>query len=497
MKKLQKNTIKIITILCISLFISCDEYLSELPDNRAEIDSPKKISALVTGAYSEGNYQLMAEIMSDNATSRSNIRNYINELLHEEMFTWKTNFDDNQDTPTFFWANSYEAISQANQTLESIRDLEDKFNLDAQKGEALLARAYAHFMLVNFWGKHYNPSTSESDLGVPYVLEPETKLIKEYTRNTVEEVYGFIEKDLLEGLNLVQDRDNNPKFHFSKEAGNAFAARFYQYKGDWDNVLLHANEILSNPVEQIRDLLAYQNLSYAQRTLLYSNTLEDANILVGSTSSWWARNFFRTNYGLSVINSDAIFRSDNPFNKNWAYDVFGSNEAFNLPKFDEYFKVTNQSAGTGNGFTGLVLFGYDEVLLNRAEAYAMKEDYENCLKDLNDFLSKRTEDYDATTDVLTEDMVVAMFPVIPNQLTPFYGFVSDKQTSFINAILTYRQKEFYHEGLRWFDVRRFNIAIKRYFRKDDIDIELSKEDLRKQLQIPESAINFGITPNPR
>ncbi|WP_157603699.1 hypothetical protein [Polaribacter atrinae] len=48
MKKLQKNILKITTIISLFLLISCDDYLSELPDNRAEIDSPEKISALVT-----------------------------------------------------------------------------------------------------------------------------------------------------------------------------------------------------------------------------------------------------------------------------------------------------------------------------------------------------------------------------------------------------------------------------------------------------------------
>ncbi|QTD38620.1 RagB/SusD family nutrient uptake outer membrane protein [Polaribacter batillariae] len=498
MKKLQKHIFKITTVLVFSLLtVSCDDYLSELPDNRAEINSPEKISALITGAYSQGNYQLIAEIMSDNATSRSNIRSYINVLLHEQMFTWDISLDENQDSPTFFWSNSYEAISQANQALSSIKKLEGQFNLDAQKGEALLARAYAHFMLVTFWGKQYNPSSANSDLGVPYILDPETELIKPYKRNTVQEVYDLIEKDLLEGLNLIQNREKNPKYHFSKESGAAFATRFYLQKGDWDKVIFYSNQILTNPRLQIRDVVEYSNLSYSQQTLQYSNSLEDANLLLNSTSSWWARNFWRTNYGLSFLNTEEIFQQDNPFNKNWAYGIFGSNEASNVPKFDEYFKITNQSAGTGRGYTNSVLFGFDEVLLNRAEAYTMKEDYTNAIKDLTDFLSKKTENFNPSTDILTEDMIVSLFPVTTGRLTPFYGFISDKQNSFINAILKFRQKEFYHEGMRWFDVKRFNIAIKRYYRKEDKEIELTKEDLRKQLQIPESAINFGITPNPR
>ena len=74
---------------------------------------------------------------------------------------------------------------------------------DAVKGEAYLTRAYGHFMLVNLFAKHYDPETAAQDPGVPYVLEPETEFIKEYSRGTVEDVYDNIEDDLEEGLDLV------------------------------------------------------------------------------------------------------------------------------------------------------------------------------------------------------------------------------------------------------------------------------------------------------
>lgn len=63
-----------------------------------------------------------------------------------------------------------------------------------------MARAYSHFVLVNLFGKHYNTSTSSTDLGVPYMTAPEVTLNPQYTRNTVAEVYAAIDKDLAEGL---------------------------------------------------------------------------------------------------------------------------------------------------------------------------------------------------------------------------------------------------------------------------------------------------------
>ena len=70
-----------------------------------------------------------------------------------------------------------------------------------------------------------------------------------------------------------------------------------------------------------------------------------------------------------------LVSATNPFGKNWAYDIYsgGNDVTQNMPKYREYFKLTNPTAGTGYAFTANVLFTIDELLLNRAEAYAMKE----------------------------------------------------------------------------------------------------------------------------
>ena len=39
--------------------------------------------------------------------------------------------------------------------------------------------------------------------------------------------------------------------------------------------------------------------------------------------------------------------------------------------------------------------------------------------------------------------------------------MSIKQLAMVKTILGFRQQEFIHEGLRWFDIRRFYISVKR------------------------------------
>ena len=191
----------------------------------------KKINQLIISAYPQGNYHAMASIMSDNADDKETSENNQTET---ELYQWKEVIGEGKDTPTYYWMRCYNAIAHANQALASIEELGGGTSFNAQKAEALLCRAYAHFMLVNLWSKHYNPATASNDMGVPYVLKPETELLVTYKRQSVKQVYDMIEKDLTTGLPLIGDSYEQPKFHFNKLAANAFAARFYLYKGDWD-----------------------------------------------------------------------------------------------------------------------------------------------------------------------------------------------------------------------------------------------------------------------
>ena len=45
---------------------ACDKFLDVNPDNRATIDSEDKVIKLLTSAYSNNDYLLMTELMSDN-----------------------------------------------------------------------------------------------------------------------------------------------------------------------------------------------------------------------------------------------------------------------------------------------------------------------------------------------------------------------------------------------------------------------------------------------
>ena len=78
----------------------------------------------------------------------------------------------------------------------------------------------------------------------------------------------------------------------------------------------------------------------------------------------------------------------------------------------------------------------------------------------------------------------------------FYAFAYDCNTEYGQVSLCLNSEEFFQEGLRWFDIRRFHLAVKRSS-KSSYYFPLEKEDLRKVLQIPTEAIQRGLTANPR
>src|SRR3954469_22576656 len=234
---------------------SCKKFLEQPPDNRAVLNSPEKVSQLLATAYPQANYMAFCESISDNVADKGaggQDRTNIDPFFFQDVD------NKDQDSPEFYWDGCYTAIAAANQALETIRNAADSNLYKAQKGEALVCRAYAHFMLVTLFSKPYNGrsgSTSTTDLGIPYVTTPEKIVFQKYDRKTVAYDYQMIEQDLLQGLSLIDETKYTIKsYHFNKAAANAFAARFYLFKQDYAKVITYANAVFSsgNPTSLLR-----------------------------------------------------------------------------------------------------------------------------------------------------------------------------------------------------------------------------------------------------
>lgn len=497
-------------IWVLPVLTGCNSFLDTIPDDRTVIDSPDKIKELLVSAYPEGQYMLFTEFMSDNAADKGSWRLSVYPRRQEEAYFWEDATEETQDTPPYYWAGCYSAISAANHALEAIGELPHSEEYEKYKGEALVARAYAHFMLVNLWAEHYDPATAATTLGVPYVTVPEKEALVIYERNTVEEVYEKIESDLKAGLPLIRDNAYDaPKYHFNRAAANAFAARYYTWRGnDWDKVIEYATNVLGQGAafaSQLRDYannytpISSNSTQYSQR---YTSADEPAILLLINASSIWWRAAGYGRYGMDIDIKKEIY-NNKPFTGNWEYADYGTAPHYTRNKFTEYFKYSYPGSSSGLPYILCPALTVEELAFNRAEAYVMQKRYAEALVDINTFLSKRIKNYNASSHNLTLAKVNDFYGSTKNaalypDLFPYYKAELDRdQMNMLKCITDMRRKEFCQEGMRWFDIKRFHLSVTHNVYGSNEKKVLTGDDPRRVLQIPGGALSYGMKPNPR
>ncbi|MGZ8523161.1 MAG: RagB/SusD family nutrient uptake outer membrane protein [Chitinophagaceae bacterium] len=477
--------------LLIVTGFSCKKFLDKEPDNRASIGTPEKVSQLLGTAYPQGNYQAFAETMSDNV---ADLGSGGTDNVIRDPFYFIDSKENQQDSPEFYWYSCYSAIAAANQALKTISEAANPNEYSAQKGEALVARAYAHFMLVNFFAKFYDEATAASSPGIPYVTEPEDVFIKQYDRKTVKHVYDMVEQDLLEGMPLIQDNAYTvPKYHFNRAAAYAFATRFYLFKKDYAKVIQYANLVVpgNNFAANLRGWnTTYRNITDVLELFkIYARSTETANLLLVETSSVWSRYYYTSRYAVDQNKMSQIIPRPDPLTTgNFAFSLYSLGDNQLVPKIDEYFVKVSVNAEIGIPYVMVPLFTVEEVLFNRAEAYAYTNNYTAAIADLNTYASRRIINYSASTHNITEAKINSVFGT------------TNTRDGLIAAILYYKRAEFIHEGMRWFDILRYKLPVVHATSPNPNETELaslSPDDPRKVLQLPPSTSLAGLAPNPR
>jgi hypothetical protein len=130
----------------------------------------------------------------------------------------------------------YRLISNANVLINGI---DGAVGPDADKkiikGQALAYRAWAHFQLVQLWGKRYDAATKpNTQLGVPLLL---TNTLEGQARATVEDVYTQVNKDLNDAEALLASYvrgGTSPKSNFNVNVVQGIRARVALAQQNWD-----------------------------------------------------------------------------------------------------------------------------------------------------------------------------------------------------------------------------------------------------------------------
>ncbi|MFZ4861366.1 RagB/SusD family nutrient uptake outer membrane protein [Sphingobacterium sp. Mn56C] len=487
------KTINYLLLSSVVFVSACSKFLDKEPDLRAEINTVDKVKRLLASAYPKSNYLAIAETYSDNVEDKG-----VGALYQPvpSLYFWEDVKDSGSDTPTGYWNGCYAAVAAANHALDAIEKNDFGTEAAPYKGEALVARAYAHFTLVNFFAKVYDRSTGAKNdsPGIPYVKETEKVLIKEYTRGTVASVYANIREDLEQGLALLDAGGGTwtvPKYHFTPAAAHAFAARFYLFTGDWQKVVDHANKIFAGG-DFTGKLIPYnstfKSMGFEAVRTAFPKVEQPYNLLITETFSGYQR-WWDNRYAMGVDVFQNIYNGPTAAGaKLYNFGVSYGSPNYTTYLWKEFFYVTDATANTGYPMLMVPVLITDEALLNRAEAYVELGNFSAAIADINLFLSNRIDGYTVAAHGITLDKAKAFFNV------------SDDKEAFIKTILQLKQIGFMSMGLRWFDIIRKDISVKHNVLDNEgreTFVELKPGDLKRVLQIPEEAKLSGVEQNPR
>lgn len=461
-----------------ALFLAgCEGFLEEKSQSEIRPSTVTDMEKLLEGgAYFpevEGRlFNFGTDIFTDNLTC-DDYTNQIEKRKKESLrwrFIWDlTMFDANGGgEDVTLWTIPYARIKGCNIVLDYAEQMSgDPVKLAYLRGEAYALRGFYYLILVNFFGQPYNEGDPSVNPGVPLKLISGVSEEK-FTRNSVQEVYVQIEKDLLAGARLMEENDmkHTNVIRLKPLAAYALLSRMYLYKQDWDNVVKYANIVLEKSPD-LHDLTTEGSVYYdLSEEVLWAGLYkkDDGYDYASHVMAFTVSRELVDLYGMDVDNKIKDIRGDYTSQHKNSYLKRGKNSS------KEWVSHVDKSTSCYN--SGGIRTA--EVYLNRAEAYIQKyqqsgdqEQGKLGLADLNELRRNR-----------------------------FYaGYVDKKIEDFENAdallafCLRERRRELCGEGNhRWFDLRRTGMPKMEhtffYVVGEEQRFELMEKDRRYVLPIP-------------
>ena len=352
---------------------------------------------------------------------------------------------------------------------------------------------------------------------------------KDYDRLSVKEVYNKIIADLEEGLKYVSDSYYDaPKYHFNTRAAHAFAARVYLFHHEWDNCIKHANEVLgTDDTQLLRMSMDYSIFADCASSSDYGNKWQDPdlnnNLMLLDTYSSYSRLVFGYRYsvaGEAAAGALMVRTNSQLWNSYIANPItmvsgmlFSSSQhdyGFYSCKINEQFQMLDKIAQTGYVHQIIRAFTVMDLLLERAEAYIMKDDLANASHDLQAYWNNSIETFsekDKESFVtpgyikkLTDALIKSNFTNKTNCFED-WNFVSKNISSsitisaaavpYMNCLNDFRRFEHSFEGLRFFDLKRWGMEWTHYYGLEKTAYIMQGVDTRRALQAPWEALANG------
>jgi len=425
----------------------CSEYLDMKPDMRMTVPNSLDDCRALLDDYNYMNsaYPAVGELAADNYYLTYDFWQSLQFLEERGAYVW------NAETAAldYQWAGPYKVIYNANQVLETLKDIKtfESQRADEIMGEAYFFRAYAFFQLAQVFVPPYSEQHAGEGYGLPLKLSPAMDEVP--GRSSVQQTYSQILNDFKYAALLLPIKMALPT-RPSKSAAYAALARTYMAMGKY-----------------------VEAANYADSCLLLKSDLLDYNELEIESVTPFKR-FHREVIFHSICSGSGAFQSSICKIDSNLYNTYQSNdlrkELFFLDNGDgtysfkgNYDELFNQAP-----FNGIAV---DEVLLIRAECRAREGMLQGALDDLNTLLSARWK--------------TGRF--VPLNFTD--------QQRLMDAILLERRKELIFRNIRWSDLRRLNrepqyaVTLTRLL--NDQQYTLPPNDLRYTMLIPTRVLQLS------
>ncbi|MAN26945.1 MULTISPECIES: RagB/SusD family nutrient uptake outer membrane protein [Mesonia] len=243
-----------IGILAGVAIISCsDDYLEvdareniEASDSNENI-TPEQFVNGIYGMYTDWDYAFawlgITEIISDNADKGSSPT----DTGADKNLLDNLTFTSTAPSVRSMWTRWYKTIGRASYSIAFTRDygLEDESYSNRLVGEAKFLRALTYFYLVRSFGD----VPLQGDITIidgEAIIDQEADLS---TRNPKEEVYAYIEQDLLDAIDaLPLKSEYAPKDlgRATKGAAQALLAKVHLYQKEYTEALQYANAVINS-----------------------------------------------------------------------------------------------------------------------------------------------------------------------------------------------------------------------------------------------------------
>jgi tetratricopeptide (TPR) repeat protein len=219
---------------------SCSDFTDVQPKGKNLLSTTDQLEMLLNNEFYM-RVNDMRHISGDIIYAFENVPTLIsrpNKTLSAILITWDVANQDKMAELTSSdndYAGWYGVIGKiANPILSLVDKAEGEESVKNQlKAEALVLRAYFHYLLVNKFAKAYNPASAETDPGIPYMKEDwdisipsEKRTVKEVYENIIADLDAAIELNALPIHAVNRMRMNKPSAYAAKALALMSMQRF-------------------------------------------------------------------------------------------------------------------------------------------------------------------------------------------------------------------------------------------------------------------------------